>query len=63
MRVPRLHLSLCIKKAKFYDRTETQRLWVQIPLRSLLEGYQCHPPPRGGTGSGEIDDMTPPPRE
>ena len=35
---------------------------VRIPLRPRLEGSQCHPPPQGGTGYVEIDDIPPPPR-
>ena len=27
--------------------------------RSRLEGSQCHPPPRGGTGCGKMDDISP----
>ena len=27
---------------------------VRIPLRSRLEGSQCHPPPQGGTGCGKM---------
>ena len=34
---------------------------VRIPLRSRLEGSQCHPPPQGGTGCGEMDDISPSP--
>ena len=34
---------------------------VRIPLRSRLEGSQCHPPPQGGTGCGKMDDISPSP--
>ena len=27
---------------------------VRIPLRSRLEGSQCHPPPQGGIGCGKM---------
>ena len=34
---------------------------VRIPLRSRLEGSQCHPPAQGGTGCGKMDDISPSP--
>ena len=36
----------------------TQRSWVRIPLRSRLEGSQCHPPLQGGTGCCKMDDIS-----
>ena len=27
-------------------------------FRSRLQGSQCHPPPQGGTGFGEMDDIS-----
>ena len=32
---------------------------VRVPPR--LEGSQCHPPPQGGTGCGNMDDISPSP--
>ena len=39
----------------------TRESCVRIPLRPRLEGSQCHPPPQGGTGCGEMDDISPSP--
>ena len=39
----------------------TRESCVRIPLRSRLEGSQCLPPPQGGTGCGEMDDISPSP--
>ena len=36
-------------------RLSTRGSSVRIPFWSRLEGAQCHPPPQGGTGCGEMD--------